>query len=67
MEVITWQLGIAAMILVWYLVSPKTTVWLCIALTLFTFTALFYLPLIIIQLFTIWVTLVILRELDWRK
>ena len=67
MEVITWQLGIIASILVCDLVFPKATVWLCVAWTLFTITALFYPPLIAIQLFTIWVTLAILRKLDWRK
>lgn len=64
MEVITWQLGIIGSIVACRLLYPKAVAWLCAGWTMFTLFMLFYAPLIVIQLISIWGAWFVLRHID---
>ena len=63
MEVITWQLGIIISVVICQIFAPRAVIWLCIVWAIFTLTALFYFPLIVIQLISIWAPLFLLQRL----
>lgn len=64
MEVITWQLVIIGSIVACRFGYPKAVVWLCAGWTVFTLSMLFYAPLIVIQLISIWGSWFVIRHID---
>ncbi len=67
METLYWQIGIIAVIVASKFFLPKATVWVCIGWTAWTFEMLFYPPLIIVQLGSIWGTWFFLRTHDKKS
>ena len=67
MEVIAWQLSIIILIVVCWFVYRKAALWLALGLTGWTVAMVFLLPLIAIQLISIWGTWFVLQHFSKQR
>ena len=63
MEVVYWQLFVVVSVAFAFIIfGRRAAFWVCIAWTAWTLIALFYLPLVMIQLASCWITYLVLRS-----